>query len=184
MRFRGLRTFVPMVIAAVAILAPALSGAEEKSETFGIANATLFPWSWLIVAGQPTGEQLQLLAEGGYRTVIDLRTPAEPRGFDEPEAARRSGLVYVNVPVTVATLDQATIDRFFDAVRQVKKPATLIHCSDANRVAALLYAWQVLERGIPPEEALEQARFAGLREPELTAKVRKLVAERAVAKAH
>jgi uncharacterized protein (TIGR01244 family) len=130
-----------------------------------------------MAAGQPTGEQIQLLAEEGYRTVIDLRAPDEPRGFDEPNAAKQSGLAYINIPVTPATLDQATIDRFLNALRKAETPV-LLHCGSSSRVGALLYAWLVLERGEPPAKALAKARAAGLSHPEMIGKVRKLVAER------
>jgi uncharacterized protein (TIGR01244 family) len=131
-----------------------------------------------MAAGQPTGTQIQLMVEeGGYRTVIDLRPADEQRGFDEAETARQIGLTYVNIPVHPATLDQATIDRFLNALRKAERPV-LLHCSDASRVGALLYAWLVLEKKELPAKALEQARAAGLRGPELTGKVQKLVAER------
>jgi protein tyrosine phosphatase (PTP) superfamily phosphohydrolase (DUF442 family) len=173
MSFRGLRT---LATAALAALAPALVLAAKAPQTFGIPNAT-FPLPGIMAAGQPTGEQLQLLAEEGYHAVIDLRPPAEPHGFDEPEAAKENGLAYINIPVTTATLDQATIDRFLGAMRKIEVPA-IIHCGSPNRVGGLLYAWLVLERRVPPAKALEQARAAGLREPELVEKVKKLVAER------
>ena len=54
----------------------------------------------------------------------------------------------------------------------------LLHCGTANRVGAMIYAWLVLEKRLPPEEALKRAKAAGLRQPELIEKVTKLVAER------
>jgi uncharacterized protein (TIGR01244 family) len=161
-------------MAGFVALAPAL--AAKEPQTYGVPNAT-FPLSGVMAAGQPTGEQVQLLAEEGYRTVIDLRPPGEPRGFDEPDAAKQSGLAYVNIPVTPATLDQATLDRFFNALRKAERPV-LLHCSNSNRVGGLLYAWLVLERGEPPAKALGRAKAAGLSHPEMIEKVRKLVAER------
>jgi uncharacterized protein (TIGR01244 family) len=163
-------------MAGAVALAPALALAAKEPQTYGIANAT-FPLPGVMAAGQPTGEQIQLLAEEGYRTVIDLRAPDEPRGFDEPEAAKQSGLAYINIPVTPATLDQTTIDRFFNALRKAERPV-LLHCGSSSRVGGLLYAWLVLERREEPRKALEQARAAGLSHPEMIEQVRKLVAER------
>lgn len=167
-----------LALACFVLLAPA-SHAEEADKMgpkYGIANAS-FPVPGVMAAGQPTGEQLQLLAEEGYHTIIDLRPAEEPHGFDEPAAARDNGMAYVNVPVTPATLDQATIDRFLSAMRGATKPL-IVHCSTANRVGALFYAWLTLERKEPAEKALEKARAIGLHSPELTEKVQKLVAER------
>lgn len=180
MRSRALRSLTGVLTLAILMAAPGRA-AKEKS-TWGIPNAS-FPLPGVMAAGQPTGEQIQLMVEeGGYRTVIDLRPPDESRGFDEREAARQIGLTYVNIPVTPATLDQATIDRFLDAFRKAQRPV-LVHCSISNRVGGMLYAWLVLEKKEPPAKALEQARAAGLRSPEMTEKVQKLVAERQAASA-
>jgi uncharacterized protein (TIGR01244 family) len=162
------------VLLAAAAFAAATWAAE--SPTYGIANAN-FPEPGVLAAGQPTGEQLQLLAEDAYKTVIDLRLPEEPHGFDEVEAAKQNGLVYVNVPVTLATLDQATIDRFLEAFGKAQRPV-LLHCTSSNRVGALYYAWLVLEKGVAPGEALRRGKAAGLHQPELIDKIQKLVAER------
>lgn len=165
-----------MTFALLALtLAPCLALAADP-ETFGIPNAS-FPEPGILAAGQPTGEQIQLVAEEGYRTVIDLRPADEPRGYDEPGAAKANGLAYVNLPVTPASLDQATIDRFLETMRKAERPV-LLHCATSNRVGALYYAWLVLEKGAKPEEALTKARAAGLKSPELAEKVRSLVAER------
>jgi uncharacterized protein (TIGR01244 family) len=166
------------VLSAAALLAVCiLVAAQAKGpETYGI-SAAAFPEPGVMTAGQPTGEQVQLLAEDGYKTILDLRTPAEPRGFDEIEAARQNGLAYVNVPVSLATLDQATIDLFLAAMKKAQKPV-IIHCSTADRVGALWYAWLILEKGKSTAAALDRAKAAGLRSPELTEKIKKLVAER------
>jgi protein tyrosine phosphatase (PTP) superfamily phosphohydrolase (DUF442 family) len=165
---------------AVATAGPAFgAGASmdrKTSPTYGIADAAL-PLPGILTAGQPTGEQLQLLAEDGYHAVIDLRPPGEPHGFDEPEAARENGLAYLNLPVDAATLDQATLDRFLGFLRRIQRPL-LIHGGTSGPAGALLYAWLVLEKREAPAKALETARAAGLRSPELIDKVRRLVAER------
>ena len=180
MRSRALRLSAGVLILAVLMAAPGRA-ATEKS-TWGIPGAT-FPLPGVMAAGQPTGEQIQLMVEeGGYRTVIDLRLPDEPRGFDEPEAARQIGLTYINIPVTPATFDQATIDRFLAVFRKAERPV-LLHCSNSSRAGGLLYAWLVLEKKEPAAKALERARAAGLRSPEITERVQKLVAERQAASA-
>ena len=180
MRSRASRCLAGALLLAILLAAPGRS-AKERS-TWGIPNAS-FPLPGVMAAGQPTGTQIQLMVEeGGYRTVIDLRPPDEQRGFDERETARQIGLTYVNIPVTPATLDQVTIDRFLNAFRKAERPL-LLHCSNASRVGGLLYAWLVLEKKEAPAKALEQARAAGLHSPEMAERVQKLVAERQAAPA-
>lgn len=171
-----LLTAALLLSAAFAVAATARAGEQD---TFGVANASV-PEPGILAAGQPDGTQLQLLAEEGYRTVIDLRAPEEPRGYDEADAARQNGLQYVNVPVNMAGLDQGTIDRFLAAMSKAERPV-LLHCATANRVGALYYAWLVLEKGVAPQEALRRGKSAGLRNAELTAKIQQLVAERQAA---
>jgi uncharacterized protein (TIGR01244 family) len=177
LRACGLFTAFWMAAALAAAAPPGVPGVKKPPQTFGIPGAA-FPVPGIMIAGQPSGEQIQLLAEeGNYHTVIDLREPGEPRGFDEAEAAREGGLVYLNVPVAPASLDQAAIDRFLAAMRHAQRPL-LLHCGTGGRAAALLYAWLVLERRQPAAQALATARTAGLSSPELAGRVQKLVAER------
>ncbi len=162
--------------ASVALLAFASFAGASGQETFGIPNAT-FPEPRVMAAGQPTGEQLQLLSEEGYKTVIDLRTAEEPHGFDEPQAARENGMAYVNIPIDLQTLDQAAIDKFLEAMRKAQRPV-LLHCASSTRVGALYYAWLVLEEDVPARAAMAKAKASGLRSPELIQKIEKLVSER------
>jgi protein tyrosine phosphatase (PTP) superfamily phosphohydrolase (DUF442 family) len=173
MRSRWKNVLTAATVSAVCILVAAQA---KGPETYGISGAS-FPEPGVLAAGQPTGEQVQLLAEDGYKTILDLRTPAELRGFDEIEAARQNGLVYVNVPVNPATLDQTTLDRFLAAMRKAQRPV-LVHGGADSRVGALWYAWLLLEKRKPPAEALNQARAAGLHSLELTEKIQRLVAAR------
>lgn len=133
------------------------------------------PEEGLLFGGQPTAKQLKELAKAGYKTVIDLRPESEDHGFDEPKAARKAGLEYTDIPVTLDTLDAPTVKYFLTVLGNAERPA-LVHCSSGNRVGGLYYAWLVLEKGVPEEQALEQARAAGLRAPELEARVQEVVA--------
>ena len=158
------------------LLILAASAPADAEEPPALKNATQ-PEPGLVSAGQPTDEQLRGLAQAGYKTVLDLRPPTEDRGFDEPKTAREAGLAYVNIPVTPQTLDDATLDRFLEAMRTAERPV-LLHCASANRTGGLYYAWLVLEKGVAPEEALKRAKEAGLRSPEIEEKVKALVEER------
>lgn len=118
-------------------------------------------------AGQPSEESLARMAQAGYRTLVDLRAPEEPRGYDEAAAATRAGLRYVPIPVTQATLDDAAFDRFRGMMRDPDNRPVLVHCASSNRVGALLLPYFLLDERRPMEEAVAMARGAGLRSPEL-----------------
>jgi uncharacterized protein (TIGR01244 family) len=167
--------FPRIYLAALALLAlPAFAQAPEPPG-FGIPGA-IQPEEGLLIAGQPTAKQLKAAAKAGYRTVIDLRLPAEDRGFDEEKAARKAKLEYTNIAVSPDTLDTSTIKYFLTVLSNAQRPA-LIHCGSGLRAGGLYYAWLVLENGIPEDQAMEQARAAGLSDAELGERVHELVNE-------
>ncbi len=121
----------------------------------------------IATAGQPRAEQFRKLADAGIRTVIDLRPPEEPRGFDEVAAVREAGLRYVNVPVTPQTLGDADFDRVRALLNDPANRPALLHCASANRVGAVLLPYLMLDEGRSQDDALEMARQVGLRSSEM-----------------
>lgn len=143
-------------------------------DLFGLLNGSA-PEPGLLAAGQPTAEDLAEIAAAGYKTVLDLRAPGEERGFDEPARVRELGLTYVNLPFVTAELDAATLDRFRELLRTAERPV-LVHCGTSNRVGAALFAHWVLDGKLDLASARERATAAGLKSPELGAKVEGLLA--------
>ena len=97
----------------------------------------------LITGGQPTEEQLQAVAERGFRTVINL-APISPRYSleDEDGLVRSLGMQYHHIPVE---WDNPTAGDFsiFEALMQAQPAGkTFIHCAANFRVSAFysLYA--------------------------------------------
>lgn len=125
------------------------------------------PIDGVAAAGQPTESALSELARAGYRTVVDLRAPEEPRGFDEPAAVERAGMRYVALPVTQFTLDDAAFNRFRHLMHDAENRPILVHCASSNRVGALLLPYFALDEGRPTDDALAMAQAAGLRSAEL-----------------
>jgi uncharacterized protein (TIGR01244 family) len=130
-----------------------------------LARATEFtePKPGLHTGGQPTAEDLAAFSRQGVRTVIDLRTDEEDRGFDEAAEAKRQGMRYVRLPIggagdltseNAALLKQA-LDESGDDV--------LLHCASGNRVGALLALMKAQHEDATPAEALEFGKRAGLK---------------------
>lgn len=136
------------------------------------------PFRGVLTAGQPSASQITQLAQFGTKTVIDLRLPDEPRGFDEPAAVRAAGMTYHNIPVAPGTLG----DREFDELRALLGDESarplLVHCGSANRVGALLIPHMVLDEKRSLDDALELAHQVGLRSNDLTSAARIYVAAR------
>ncbi|WP_311239994.1 MULTISPECIES: sulfur transferase domain-containing protein [unclassified Xanthomonas] len=126
----------------------------------------------LISSGQPTQAHLRAAATQGVTTVIDLRAPEEPRGYDEIAAADALGLRYVRLPIRNADALTPEAARALQRVlNQQQQGTVLLHCASGNRAGALL-ALLAAREGASPEQALQIGREAGM-QPSLEAAVRK-----------
>lgn len=124
------------------------------------------PLEGVLTGGQLTEENVQRLAEAGYGTIVDLRLPHEPRGFDERAAVEAVGMEYLELPVGGMIRDE-TFDRLRALLQESERHPLVVHCASGNRVGAALIPYLVLDRRMELAEALEIARQVGLRSPGL-----------------
>lgn len=146
----------------------------------GLANASN-PADGVAVSGQPTAGHLSSLAEAGYKTVVDLRTPDEDRGISEPGTVRAAGLRYVALPLAAdpAEFDAGAFDRFRAVMRDPDTRPALVHCRTAARVEPLLLAYLVLDEGYDLSEAEAAAAASGAVKQELHERALEYLRERA-----
>ena len=120
----------------------------------------------IFVTGQPTERALRELREQGVTTVVNLRTPEEMTRnvkFDESALVASLGMQYVYLPVRgndQYPYSPATLAKFADAVSNAKGKV-LLHCTVAWR-ASHLWAAYLINRGIPVDSALANARAINL----------------------
>ena len=132
----------------------------------GVRNPTC-PLPGVATGGQPGAGHLTSLRKAGFRTVLDLRPADEPRGYDEPAAARRAGLAYRRLPIGHAGVPDSTFDAFRALMADARLQPVLVHCASGNRVGPVLIAWLVLDRGWDIQRATAAAKQGGLRSPTL-----------------
>ncbi|HMU60177.1 MAG TPA: sulfur transferase domain-containing protein [Gemmatimonadales bacterium] len=132
----------------------------------GIVNACE-PLPGLITGGQPTDAQVRAAKAAGLTTLLDARDPMEPRPFDEPALAAAVGLRYENIPVSGATLDDATMERILSVVRDKTAAPVLFHCGSGNRVGGALIPYFMIDHGMGEEDAIALAMRVGLRGADL-----------------
>lgn len=115
----------------------------------------------LAVAGQVKPEQLEEVANQGYKSVLNLRSPDE-EGFiqDEQQQAEAVGLQYVNIPVKPDGMSEELTDRVLEQIDQLPKPA-LIHCASSMRAGAMAFMNVATRQGMTPEQVFEKATAAG-----------------------
>ena len=119
-----------------------------------------YPISPLILtAGQPTAEQIALIAQAGCDVVINLARPMSPNALaDEAALAAAQGMEYVAIPVV---WEEPTLDdlaRFFAAMEANQTRTVFVHCVVNYRVSSFVYLYRVLRLGADPEEAMWDLR--------------------------
>jgi uncharacterized protein (TIGR01244 family) len=142
---------------------PASEAAPAPAPEIQIPNARM-PLDGVLTGGQPTEEQLAELADAGYRTVVNLRTPGENEISDrEAELAEKLGLRYVQVPVAGAEgLTEANVRKLADLLEDGSGYPLVVHCGSGNRVGALFALKALQIDGKSAEEALQIGKQAGL----------------------
>jgi uncharacterized protein (TIGR01244 family) len=120
----------------------------------------------IFVAGQPTQRGLREMRDQGVTTVVNLRTPEEMTrnvDFDEPALVAQLGMRYVYLPVrgnAEFPYTPETLTKFAEAV-STANGKVLLHCTVAWR-ASHLWAAYLIDRGIPVDSALANARAINL----------------------
>lgn len=121
------------------------------------------PRTGLHTGGQPSLGQLDALRAQGVHTVIDLRADGEDRGYDEASELQRRKLRYLRLPIAGAQdltpANAAALKRLLAG----SGDGVLLHCASGNRVGALLALMAAQEERLPPAQALELGKQAGLK---------------------
>jgi uncharacterized protein (TIGR01244 family) len=116
----------------------------------------------LAIAGQITLYQLQQLADDGYKSVLNLRSPDEQGSLEkEQEKVELLGLQYINFPINIDEINQQAALKVFQIINLLSKP-TVIHCDDSIRSAVIVLLYIATKQGIAFEKALQQTINLGL----------------------
>ena len=122
------------------------------------------PREGLLTGGQPTEEQLAELADAGYRTLVNLRTPGENQISDrEAELVEGLGMRYVHLPVAGAEgLTEDNARELAELLDDESRYPMVVHCGSGNRVGALFALEAFHVDGESPETALQIGKETGL----------------------
>lgn len=110
----------------------------------------------LTIAGQPTLEQLQQLAEAGYQSVVNLRSPDEIGFLDtEQQQIEHLGLSYYNMPIQVENLNLDSLLPVVQRLIELPKPM-LLHCDNGIRSSIIVLMQLAVKQGIEAEDAFQK----------------------------
>ena len=168
-------TIVVVAFAAIAQqpdLSPVTSLKVDLKQV--VQLGTVSPVDGITAAGQPDRAALEVFADSGYATVIDMRAADEDRGFEEAAFIEELGLHYVAFPIASEDAISFASAKKLDELLQQYPGPVLVHCASGNRVGALLALRASLD-GADDEQALKLGREGGL--TRLEDLVRKRLAE-------
>lgn len=123
----------------------------------------------LAIAGEVTLDQLQQIAQEGFRSVLDLRSLDKDYWIDiEKQQVEALKLFYIHCPIEVKTMNLEVAAKVLQQINELPKP-TLIHCSNAMLAAAMVLMYIAVNQGISLQQAFTQAEQMGLfRSPSFT----------------
>ncbi|MCC5634665.1 tyrosine-protein phosphatase [Nostoc sp. CHAB 5844] len=116
----------------------------------------------LSIAGQITPEELQQLAQEGFKSVLNLRSPDEA-GFlnDEQQQAQKAGLEYANVPLKPSQANQELTELAIEKIENLPKPI-LIHCAAGARAGGIALIASAISEGLSYEQITQKASELGI----------------------
>jgi uncharacterized protein (TIGR01244 family) len=99
----------------------------------------------VVGGGQLSEKGIEIAAQKGFRTVIDLRTPWEGTA-DEKILVEKRGLRYVNIPVTPFTLSTLKAEQLKNVLSQDGAKPAIVHCRSGTRVNALWSVYRQIKK--------------------------------------
>ncbi len=133
----------------------------------------------IATGGQPTEDGMKLVAGKGYKNVINIRSTSETFDFAaEEKQALQLGLRYYMIPFTAKEPSEEQALAFNTLMTALKDDKVFVHCGSGNRVGSVMMVYLVLEEGMAPDKAEQEARKIGLRSPELLDFAKRVIAAR------
>jgi protein tyrosine phosphatase (PTP) superfamily phosphohydrolase (DUF442 family) len=115
----------------------------------------------LAAGSVPSPAGLDWLSEKGYKTLVDLREPAETDLVFIAAAAKR-GLRYITLPISPKTIDRSHIERFNLELAMEEARPLYFFDSDGTRAGALWYIRRIAVDRLNHDIARREAEYLGL----------------------
>jgi uncharacterized protein (TIGR01244 family) len=119
----------------------------------------------IIVAGQPTLEDLKSLSERGIVHVFNVRSAEEMDpaliGFDEAAELAKLGVGYSNHPISAAASYTPELLAAFAKQVEASSGKVLLHCTVGSRASQIYAAYAMKHLGLSPDEAIRTMEPVG-----------------------
>ncbi len=141
----------------------ALPDNELASAQLGSMH-NVFVYDSLWFGGAPSVEDLDLAQRRGIVRVIDMCTPEESPELDLRRECQRLNLRWHDLGLrSDGEVPESAVDLVLALLADPAQPETLMFCGDGSRCAMLFAIHRVVNGGIWLDDALLEARRAGMR---------------------
>lgn len=141
-------------LAATLCLLSACGWPASQPDSLGVNYVEVSPE--IGTAGMLQPDHLEVIEEAGYRTVINLASPAETGSLrNEAGLAARYGMSYYSVPVEFARPAADDYRRFAEILRRHAGERVYVHCQMNFRASVFVFLYRALELGIDVDRAYD-----------------------------
>lgn len=108
----------------------------------------------LSSSGQPVRDDFKLIAEQGFKVVINLSMPdSNSAVIDEGYLVSSMGMNYIHIPVPFDAPELSHLSAFSRAMDAFSGEKVWVHCALNYRASAFLYLYNRLSKNKSKEEA-------------------------------
>jgi len=109
----------------------------------------------LITGGQPSENELALVAQAGYQAVVNLGLhEADYALADERQTVLALGMAYYHIPVIWTSPSIGGFDDFCQCLDALKNDKIFVHCAANKRVSVFVALYRIIRGQVPPWQAL------------------------------
>lgn len=129
---------------------------------------------YIGTSGQPTPDQFKLIAEQGYRSVVNLAMPDSDNAVsDEGGIVSSLGMCYFHIPVPFGKPTAEHLSKFIRVMEALEGEKVFVHCAVNARVSAFMFKYLTLYKATSEQDATSPLLAAWL--PEMDSKWRAIL---------
>jgi len=123
----------------------------EKIERFQRINDKL------STSGQPTKNEIKIIAEEGFEVLINTRPKSEmDELFNEREIVENFGMKYFQIETDLLKPNMDELVKFLELMTEFNDKKVFLHCRANKRASGLLAIYRIAKLNWKKEEALDK----------------------------
>ncbi len=99
----------------------------------------------IAISGQPAMSELELLADAGYQTIVNLGLEDAEYSLDDEESwVKQLGMVYISIPTDFKKPQSREFLRFLNSMNLQQDKKILVHCENNQRASVFVVLYLIM----------------------------------------